>query len=86
MAYTHKLSIRFQFLIDISVFFKNNASKFLFIKSRFKKINDFVEKDAFKVISISNISIKIRIFISHFMDEIKNEKTAIAFEKSRLIV
>ena len=86
LACTPKLPTRFQHTADISVFLENNASESLFIESRRKEINGLLEKNAFKVISISDISSGMRIFNSCFVDEIKNEGTATAFEKSRLVV
>lgn len=73
-------------MTDISVFLNNNVSKPSFIKSQRKEINDLLEKNALKVISISDDSSKIRIFHFYFVNEIKNKETATALEKSKLVV
>ena len=49
-------------------------------------INGLLEKSAFKVVAISDILSRMRIFNSRFVEEIKNEGTVTAFEKSRLVV
>ena len=73
-------------MADISIFLKNNASASFFTKSQHKEINGLLEKSAFEVILISDVPSGMRIFNSHFVDEIKNKGTATSFEKSRLIV
>lgn len=73
-------------MITISVFLKNNASKPPFIESQCKKINSLFQKDAFKVISILDVPSIIKIFNSCFVNEIKNKKIAMTFEKSKHIV
>ena len=85
-ARAYRLPTRFQHMADISVFLKNNASEPPFTESRRKEINGLLEKDAFEIISISDVPSGMRIFNSRFVDEIKNEGTATAFEKSRLVV
>lgn len=85
-ARTHRLPTRFQHMADISVFLKNDASEPSFTESRRKEINGLLEKGALEVISISDVPSGMRIFNSRFVDEIKNEGTATAFEKSRLVV
>ena len=82
----YRLPTRFQHMANISVFLKNDASQPPFTKSRRKKINGLLEKGAFKVVSISDVPSGMRIFNSCFVDEIKNEGTATAFKKSRLVV
>ena len=57
-----------------------------FVESRQKKINGLFKKRVFKVVFILEVLKNIRIFNSCFVDEIKNIRTAKAFEKSRLIV
>lgn len=86
LACTHRLPTRFQHIANISIFLKNQASKPSFTNSEQKEINSFSEKDTFKVILISDVSNRMRIFHSYFVDEIKNERTATVFEKSRLIL
>lgn len=73
-------------MANISVLLKNDAFKPFFTGSQRKKINGLLEKDTFKVISISDILGKMRIFNSCFIDGIKNEAIATVFEKSRLVV
>lgn len=73
-------------MANISVFLKNNISKLLFIESQHKKINSLLEKSIFKVILISNIFSKVKIFNSCFINEIKNKKIVIAFKKSGFVV
>ena len=85
-ARTYRLSTRFQYMADIFVFLKNNASKPPFTNSRRKEINGLLEKGVFEVVTISDVLSRMRIFNSRFVDKIKNEGTAIAFEKSRLVV
>lgn len=85
-ACIYKLLTRFQYMANISVFLKNNTFKPSFNKSQRKRINVLLEKDDFKVISISDVLSGIRIFNSCFIDEIKNKGIATAFEKSRFIV
>ncbi len=85
-ARAYRLPTRFQHMADISVFLKNDASGPPFTESRRKEINGLLEKGAFEVISISDVPSGMRIFNSRFVDEIKNEGTATAFEKSRLVV
>ena len=86
-ACIHHLPTRFQNIANISVFLKNDdTSQFFFTKSRSKKINSLLKKGAFKVVTISDILSGMRIFNSCFVDEIKNEGIATAFEKSRLAV
>lgn len=64
----------------------DSLSDILFLKSQRKKTNGLLGKSVFKVMPISEVSPEVRIFNSRFVDEIKNARTALAFEKSRLIV
>ena len=64
----------------------HNIPKLLFTESRPKEINSLLEKDVLEFVSISDIPTGIRIFNSRFVDEIKNEGTTTAFEKSRLVI
>lgn len=73
-------------MANIYVFLKNNASQPPFIESQYKEINGLFEKNAFKVFSILDISSRMRIFNSHFIDKIKNTGIATAFKKSRLVI
>lgn len=85
---TKHLPTRFQNMADISIFiiFKNNVSQKSFTKLWHKESNSLLEKDIFKVITISDIFNGMKIFNSRFIDKIKNNRTATAFGKSRLII
>ncbi len=73
-------------MADISILLQNNASQPHFTESRRKIINGLLEKNAFEVVEILDIPRGMRIFNSHFVDEIKNKGTATVFEKSRFVV
>ena len=77
---------RFQYMANISVFLKNDAFEPPFTDSRRKEINGLLEIGTFGVVTISDVSSRMRIFNSRFVNEIKNERTTTAFEKSRLVV
>ena len=85
-ARTHYLPARSQHMVDISILLQNDTSQPLFSKSRRKKINSLLEKSAFEVVAILDIPSRMKLFHSRFVDEIKNEGTATAFQKSRLVV
>ena len=57
-----------------------------FQASRLKKLNKLFEKKIFKIINIKDLFIKTRVFENRFVNQIKNEGTEKAFEKSRLII
>lgn len=83
--------IRYQNMADIFTFLQEKDSpspliSTLFVELRQKEMNDLFEKGVFEVVSISEGPKNIRIFNSRFVEEIKNVRTANAFEKSRLIV
>lgn len=84
-ARTDRLPARFQHMAYISILLQSDAPQPPFTESRHKKINGLLKKDAFEVVAISDVPSGMRIFNSRFVDEIKND-TAIAFEKSRLVV
>lgn len=73
-------------MADISVFPKKNASKPSFTKSQCKEINSLLKKNTFEIISFSDVSIKIKILNSNFVDKIKNKRTTTIFKKSRLFI
>ena len=54
--------------------------------SRQKEISGLLEKGVFKPISYDEVPPNTRIFNSRFVDEIKNQGTDKAYEKSRLVV
>ena len=53
---------------------------------RLKKLNRLFEKKVFKIIYIDDLFIKARVFESRFINQIKNEGTEKAFEKSRFVI
>ena len=57
-----------------------------FIESRQKELNGLLEKGCFEIVAELEVPRGVRIFNSRFVDEIKNEGTDKAFEKSRLVV
>ena len=57
-----------------------------FQTSRLKKLNELFKKEVFEIINIKDLFIKTRVFENRFMNQIKNEKTEKAFEKSRFII
>ena len=54
--------------------------------SRLKKLNELLEKKMFKIINIEDLFAKTRVFNNRFMNQMKNEGTEKAFEKSRFIM
>ena len=57
-----------------------------FAQSRQKELNGLLEKGVFEIVNIEHVPAGTRIFNSRFVDEIKDQGTASAFEKSRLVV
>ncbi|KAI0996514.1 hypothetical protein K3495_g11667 [Podosphaera aphanis] len=57
-----------------------------FKTSRLVELNGLLEREVFKILSRHNVPTNTRIFGSRFVDQIKNEGTKKAFEKSRLVV
>ncbi|EED12764.1 hypothetical protein TSTA_052850 [Talaromyces stipitatus ATCC 10500] len=57
-----------------------------FDQSQEKEINGLLENGVFEVIKVDDIPKGTRIFNSRFVNEIKNQGTDKAFEKSRLVV
>lgn len=62
-------------MADISVFLKNNIFKTFFINLQHKEINSLLKKDVFKDILILDVSNKIKIFNSYFVDKIKKKNS-----------
>lgn len=54
--------------------------------SRQKKIAGLLEKVVFKIVTTENISSNAQIFMSHFVNKIKNSGTGKVYKKSRLII
>ncbi len=85
-----RLSRRYQNIADITVFLQDDQSSsdvnLTFVESRKKKINDFLEKRVFELITFDQILENVRIFNSRFVDEIKHSGISQAYEKSRLVV
>ena len=57
-----------------------------FQTSRLKEINGLLDKGVFEIMDKRDIPAGARVFGSRFVDQIKNEGTEKAFEKSRLVV
>ena len=57
-----------------------------FVKSRRKQINHLMKKSVFEIIQRFQISERIKIFDSRFVNEIKNIYTITIFEKFRLVI
>jgi hypothetical protein len=90
-----RLSLRYQNFADITVFLQDEDDSSLifllisiltFAESRRKEINDLLKRQVFEIITISEVLKNVRIFNSHFVDEIKHSDTSQAYEKSRLVI
>lgn len=78
---------RFQNMADITVYIsKSLPSPANFQASRLKKLNELLEKGVFKIINTEDLPARARVFGSRFVDQVKNESTEKAFEKSRLVM
>ena len=53
---------------------------------RLKELNELLEKRIFEIIYIDNLFAETRVFENRFMNQVKNEGTEKAFEKSRFII
>ena len=74
-------------MTDITIYMFRFMSSFVnFQASRLKELNGLFEKRIFKIIYIDDLLIEARVFESRFVNQIKNEETEKAFEKSRLII
>ena len=51
-----------------------------------KEFNELLEKEVFEIIYIDDLFIEARVFESRFVNQIKNEGTEKAFEKSRFVI
>jgi Reverse transcriptase (RNA-dependent DNA polymerase) len=72
---------------DLTVFLANIAEPgHQFASSRQKELTGLLNNRVFEVVRLVDIPFGTRIFNSRFVDEVKNEGTADAFEKSRLVV
>ena len=77
---------------DLSVFFMHHSylldgsKSAQFVESRQKEVLGLIEKGVFQIADHSEIPTGARIFNSRFVDEIKNQGTEKAYEKSRLVV
>ena len=58
----------------------------LYEQSRLQELNGLQERGVFEPVPIQHVPDGVTIFNSRFVDEIKNEGTSDAFEKSRLVV
>ena len=70
---------------DLNIFVTQTTTK-QFEYSRQKEINGLINREVFQLVPPSNVLDGIRIFNSRFVDEVKNEGTSTAFEKSRLVI
>ena len=66
--------------------FKSMSSSANFQTFRLKKLNELFEKEIFEIINIKDLFIETRVFESRFVNQMKNEETEKAFEKSRLVI
>jgi hypothetical protein len=57
-----------------------------FSASRQKELTRLLAKGVFDIVKLSEVPNKIRLFNSRFVNNVKNEGTDKAFEKSRLVV
>ena len=81
-------------MIDITVYMSKSTPppfKFMsppvnFHASRLKKLNELLEKEVFEIINIKDLSTEARVFGSRFVNQMKNEETEKAFEKSRFVI
>ena len=73
-------------MADITIFLQDDNNYSQFKASRQKEITGLLEKGVFKLIDPQEVPAGVRIFNSHFIDEIKNKSTDKVFEKSRLVV
>ena len=53
---------------------------------RLKKLNKLFEKKVFEIIHIDNLFAETRVFENRFINQMKNEETEKAFEKSRFVM
>ena len=53
---------------------------------RLKEFNELFEKEMFEIINIEDLFIKARVSDNRFINQMKNEETEKAFEKSRFII
>ena len=68
--------------IDSSI----SSSRISYVKSRRKEINELLNKNFFDVLILIEVFSEIKLFNFRFVDEIKNSKILIAFEKFRLMI
>ena len=81
-------------MIDITIYMsKFMSSSFKFISSfanfqafRLKELNELLEKEIFEIIYIDDLFTEARVFENRFVNQIKNEGTEKAFEKSRFVI
>ena len=66
--------------------FMNNDVQPNFVDSRRKELDGLLNRGVFAFIKVNEIPPKARIFNSRFVDRVKNEGTANAMEKSRLVI
>ena len=69
---------------DVTVYLQDQLPQF--VASRQKEITGLLDKGVFEIVQYDDIPKGARLFNSRFVDEIKNQGTDRAFEKSRLVV
>lgn len=71
---------------DFAAFLQEELDPNLYTASRQLEVKGLIEKGVFKVADETKIPSGTRIFKTRFVDEIKNEGTDRAYEKSRLVI
>jgi hypothetical protein len=73
---------------DIKVYIQEDRTEdnTQFSASRQKELTRLLAKGVFDIVKLSKVPNRIRLFNSQFVDQVKNEGTNKAFEKSRLVI
>jgi hypothetical protein len=69
---------------DVAVYISNVYKSFT--ESRRQELNGLLERGVFEIVDEKTLPEESRVFRSRFVDTVKNEGTAKAYEKSRLVV
>jgi hypothetical protein len=72
--------------VDISIYLQEDILLSQFHNSCQKELISLLKKGIFKVVKLVDVPNGIILFNSRFVDEIKNPRTDLAFEKLRLVV
>ena len=73
-------------IVDISVYLQKDIPLPQFHTSCQKELTGLVKKGVFEIIKLINIFNKIKLFNSWFINEIKNLKMDLTFEKLKLVI